>query len=58
MWNVKQSGLRARLHREIIERDYHLSAAMYMQPRAGSVLLDFRQQRRVTTGSPSLKPVS
>lgn len=31
MWNVKQSGLRARLHREIIDRDYHLSAAMYMQ---------------------------
>ncbi len=30
MWNVKQSGLRARLHREIIDRDYHLSAAMYM----------------------------
>lgn len=24
MWNVKQSGLRARLHREIIDRDYHL----------------------------------
>ena len=31
MWNVKQSGLRAKLHREIIDRDYHLSAAMYMQ---------------------------
>ena len=31
MWNVKQSGLRARLHREIIERDYHLSAGMYME---------------------------
>ncbi|HCR1933138.1 TPA: PD-(D/E)XK nuclease-like domain-containing protein [Enterobacter roggenkampii] len=31
MWNVKQSGLRTRLHREIIDRDYHLSAAMYMQ---------------------------
>ena len=31
MWNVKQPGLRARLHREIIDRDYHLSAAMYMQ---------------------------
>ncbi|HGG8841274.1 TPA: RecE family exodeoxyribonuclease [Enterobacter soli] len=31
MWNIKQSGLRARLHREIIDRDYHLSAAMYMQ---------------------------
>jgi len=29
MCNVKQSGLRARLHREIIDRDYHLSAAMY-----------------------------
>ncbi|MFZ3618805.1 RecE family exodeoxyribonuclease [Leclercia barmai] len=34
MWNVKQSGLRARLHREIIDRDYHLSAAMYMQAAA------------------------
>ncbi len=31
MCNVKQSGLRAKLHREITERDYHLSAAMYMQ---------------------------
>ena len=29
MWNIKQEGLRAKLHREIIERDYHLSAAMY-----------------------------
>lgn len=28
MWNVKQESLRARLHREIIDRDYHLSAAM------------------------------
>ncbi|WGE27686.1 DNA breaking-rejoining protein [Edwardsiella tarda] len=26
---VKQDNLRARLHREIIERDYHLSAGMY-----------------------------
>ncbi|POU03496.1 exodeoxyribonuclease [Escherichia sp. ESNIH1] len=34
MWNVKQSGLRARLHREIIDRDYHLSAAMYMSTAA------------------------
>ncbi len=34
MWNVKQSGLRTRLHREIIDRDYHLSAAMYMQTAA------------------------
>jgi len=34
MWNVKQSGLRSRLHREIIDRDYHLSAAMYMQTAA------------------------
>ncbi|WP_312208581.1 RecE family exodeoxyribonuclease [Leclercia sp.] len=34
MWNVKQSGLRARLHREIIDRDYHLSAAMYMHTAA------------------------
>ncbi|WP_308378737.1 PD-(D/E)XK nuclease-like domain-containing protein [Serratia marcescens] len=31
MWNVKQDGLRARLHREIIDRDYHLSAAMYSE---------------------------
>ncbi len=30
MFNVKQPGLKARLHREIIDRDYHLSAAMYM----------------------------
>ncbi|HEN1315362.1 TPA: PD-(D/E)XK nuclease-like domain-containing protein [Klebsiella pneumoniae] len=29
MWNIKQEVLRAKLHREIIERDYHLSAAMY-----------------------------
>ncbi|ECA1447462.1 exodeoxyribonuclease, partial [Salmonella enterica subsp. enterica serovar Typhimurium] len=29
MWNIKQEGLRAKLHREIIDRDYHLSAAMY-----------------------------
>lgn len=28
MWNIKQEGLRAKLHREIIDRDYHLSAAM------------------------------
>ncbi|MEP8837432.1 RecE family exodeoxyribonuclease [Enterobacter roggenkampii] len=34
MWNVKQTGLRSRLHREIIDRDYHLSAAMYMQTAA------------------------
>ncbi|POZ15046.1 exodeoxyribonuclease VIII [Lelliottia aquatilis] len=31
MWNVKQDGLRNKLHREIIERDYHLSAAMYCE---------------------------
>lgn len=31
MWNVKQESLRARLHREIIDRDYHLSAAMYCE---------------------------
>ena len=31
MWNIKQSGLRAKLHREIIDRDYHLSADMYMR---------------------------
>ncbi|MEN0581600.1 RecE family exodeoxyribonuclease [Phytobacter palmae] len=30
MFNVKQPALRAKLHREIIDRDYHLSAAMYM----------------------------
>ncbi|MCA6998177.1 RecE family exodeoxyribonuclease [Dickeya solani] len=29
--NVKQDGLRARLHREIVDRDYHLSAAMYAE---------------------------
>ncbi|EPC3694792.1 PD-(D/E)XK nuclease-like domain-containing protein [Escherichia coli] len=34
MWNVKQEILRARLHREIIERDYHLSAAMYCETAA------------------------
>ncbi|WP_024556616.1 RecE family exodeoxyribonuclease [Franconibacter pulveris 1160] len=34
MWNIKQSALRARLHREIIERDYHLSAGMYMETAA------------------------
>lgn len=34
MWNVKQEGLRSRLHREIIERDYHLSAAMYCETAA------------------------
>ncbi|EFE7437811.1 exodeoxyribonuclease VIII [Escherichia coli] len=34
MWNVKQESLRARLHREIIERDYHLSAAMYCETAA------------------------
>ncbi|WNJ80571.1 RecE family exodeoxyribonuclease [Cedecea neteri] len=34
MWNVKQEGLRARLHREIIDRDYHLSAAMYSETAA------------------------
>ena len=34
MWNIKQSGLRAKLHREIIERDYHLSAGMYMSTAA------------------------
>ncbi|WP_454123130.1 RecE family exodeoxyribonuclease [Kosakonia sp. Marseille-Q7440] len=31
MWNIKQSGLRTKLHREIIDRDYHLSAGMYME---------------------------
>ncbi|MBJ9143631.1 PD-(D/E)XK nuclease-like domain-containing protein [Citrobacter braakii] len=31
MWNVKQEGLRPKLHREIIDRDYHLSAAMYCE---------------------------
>lgn len=34
MWNVKQEGLRSRLHREIIDRDYHLSAAMYCETAA------------------------
>ncbi|MBA7854163.1 PD-(D/E)XK nuclease-like domain-containing protein [Enterobacter sp. RHBSTW-00901] len=34
MWNVKQDGLRAKLHREITERDYHLSAAMYCETAA------------------------
>ncbi|HIH5080422.1 TPA: RecE family exodeoxyribonuclease [Citrobacter freundii] len=34
MWNVKQEGLRAKLHREIIDRDYHLSAAMYCETAA------------------------
>jgi len=29
MWGVKQHQVKARLHREIIGRDYHLSAAMY-----------------------------
>lgn len=29
MGRVKQDALRTRLHREIIDRDYHLSAAMY-----------------------------
>ncbi|EAM6059435.1 exodeoxyribonuclease [Salmonella enterica] len=34
MWNIKQGGLRAKLHREIIDRDYHLSAAMYCETAA------------------------
>lgn len=34
MWYIKQEGLRAKLHREIIERDYHLSAAMYCETAA------------------------
>lgn len=34
MWNIKQEGLRAKLHREIIERYYHLSAAMYCETAA------------------------
>ncbi|EMO5616772.1 RecE family exodeoxyribonuclease [Klebsiella pneumoniae] len=34
MWNIKHEGLRAKLHREIIERDYHLSAAMYCETAA------------------------
>jgi len=29
MGRIKQDGLRAKLHREIIDRDYHLSAGMY-----------------------------
>ncbi|EDR6769069.1 TPA: PD-(D/E)XK nuclease-like domain-containing protein [Salmonella enterica subsp. enterica serovar Paratyphi B] len=34
MWNIKQEGLRAKLHREIIDRDYHLNAAMYCETAA------------------------
>lgn len=34
IWNIKQEGLRAKLHREIIDRDYHLSAAMYCETAA------------------------
>ncbi|EDD1018400.1 exodeoxyribonuclease [Salmonella enterica subsp. enterica serovar Typhimurium] len=34
MWNIKQEGLRAKLHREIIDRGYHLSAAMYCETAA------------------------
>lgn len=34
MWNIKQEGLCAKLHREIIDRDYHLSAAMYCETAA------------------------
>lgn len=34
MWNIKQEGLRAKMHREIIDRDYHLSAAMYCETAA------------------------
>lgn len=34
MWDIKQEGLRAKLHREIIDRDYHLSAAMYCETAA------------------------
>ncbi|ACN45177.1 TPA: PD-(D/E)XK nuclease-like domain-containing protein [Salmonella enterica subsp. enterica serovar Paratyphi C] len=34
MWNIKQEGLRAKLHRELIDRDYHLSAAMYCETAA------------------------
>ncbi|EDK2432752.1 exodeoxyribonuclease [Salmonella enterica subsp. enterica serovar Derby] len=34
MWNIKQEGLRTKLHREIIDRDYHLSAAMYCETAA------------------------
>jgi exodeoxyribonuclease VIII len=29
MWDVKEEALKSRLHREIIMRDYHLSAGMY-----------------------------
>lgn len=31
MWDVKESQLKARLHREITMRDYHLSAGMYCE---------------------------
>lgn len=34
MWNIKQESLRVKLHREITERDYHLSAAMYCETAA------------------------
>jgi len=45
MWNVKQESLRARLHREIIDRDYHLSAAMYCETAAlDQVVWVFRKQ--------------
>lgn len=31
MWDVKENQLKARLHREITMRDYHLSAGMYCE---------------------------
>ncbi|BFT81218.1 PD-(D/E)XK nuclease-like domain-containing protein [Enterobacter pseudoroggenkampii] len=57
MWNVKQESLRARLHREIIDRDYHLSAAMYCETAALDQFSGFSSTKtRTTTGSPSLRP--
>jgi exodeoxyribonuclease VIII len=53
MWNVKQDGLRAKLHREITERDYHLSAAMYCETAALTSSSGFSSTKtRTTTGSP------
>ncbi len=56
MWNIKQEGLRAKLHREIIDRDYHLSAAMYCETAALDQFSGFSSTKtRTTTGSPSLR---
>ncbi len=54
MWNIKQEGLRAKLHREIIERDCHLSAAMYCETAAlDQFFWIFVSKDGTTTGSPS-----